>query len=234
MNKQTFAQKSIDFHSQLLPATKLPNSVDWILAYQNEDTLNTFRQFMQKFYNDNQKRYFLFGINPGRFGAGVTGVSFTDPILLENNLGIQNDFEKKHELSALFIHEMMTEFSSAEFFYQHFFITSVNPVGLIKDGKNYNYYDDAETLKTVEPFIIKTVEQQMEFGCHQEKAFCIGQGKNFKIFQKLNKKHKWFHEIEPLPHPRWVMQYRRKTKQVYFDEYVTKLSSVLKQGKVSI
>lgn len=227
MNKQTFAQKSFHFHSHLLPENQLPNSVDWILAYQNEETKNTFLQFMQKFYQDKQNRYFLFGINPGRFGAGVTGVSFTDPILLESKLGIQNKFEKKHELSALFIHEMIAEFPSVEFFYKHFFITSVNPVGLIKDGKNYNYYDDVETLNAVKPFIIETIEQQIEFGCYREKAFCIGQGKNFKIFQKLNKKHNWFNEIEPLPHPRWVMQYRRKTKQVYIDEYIQKLSSVL-------
>lgn len=231
MSRQTFAQKAIDFHYQLHPNIELPKSIDWILAYRNPETRQTFEKFMNLFYNDSKKRYFLFGINPGRFGAGVTGVSFTDPILLEQKLGIKHNFEKKHELSALFIHEMIAEFKSISFFYNHFFITSVNPVGLTKNGKNYNYYDDSETWNKIQPFIVNTMEQQIKLGCFTSKAFCIGQGKNFKIFQQLNKLHQWFDEIIPLPHPRWVMQYRRKTKQVYIDEYVLKLSSVLTQHK---
>ena len=59
--------------------------------------------FYQKYYTDSQPRNFMFGINPGRFGAGITGVPFTDPVRLETECGIQNDFPKKQELSAQFV-----------------------------------------------------------------------------------------------------------------------------------
>jgi len=55
----------------------------------------------------------------------------------------------------------------------------------------------------------------------------MGQGKNFKYLKQLNDKHGFFAEIQPLPHPRWVMQYRLKTKPIYIDEYVTKLTSAI-------
>ncbi len=39
-------------------------------------------------------RYLILGINPGRFGGGITGIPFTDPIRLQNICGIENDFQK--------------------------------------------------------------------------------------------------------------------------------------------
>ena len=50
------------------------------------------------------QRHLLLGINPGRFGGGVTGIPFTDPIRLQNVCGIENNFEKKQELSSVFIY----------------------------------------------------------------------------------------------------------------------------------
>ena len=227
MNK-TFAEKSIAFHTDLVPDISLPNNVEWIPSFENTETLNTFSQFMQKYYSDYKQRHFLFGINPGRFGAGITGVGFTDPILLEDKLGIPNSFQKKHELSALFIHEVIDAFPSPNHFYRHFYITSINPVGLLKDGKNYNYYDDKKTLKTVEPFIIKTINGQLQFGAHTDVAFSIGKGKNYNYFKNLNKKHNWFKKVIPLPHPRWVMQYRRKYKEEHVNTFTEQLLAVLK------
>ena len=231
MNK-TFAQQSIQFHKQLLPDFSLPNGVEWITAFEHEETLQSFSAFMNKYYADYNKRHFLFGINPGRFGAGVTGVAFTDPILLNEKLGIANQFEQKHELSALFIHEVIDQFPNPEAFYARFYITSVNPVGLLKNGINYNYYDDAETLKATEPFIIEKTEKQLRFGAHRDIAFSIGKGKNFKYFKQLNKRHKWFTEIVALPHPRWVMQYRRKNKQQHIDFYVEQLVQATEQQTI--
>lgn len=220
----TFSQKAITFHKQLNPTIKLKNGVSWIRAYENETTMQTFSVFMEKFYNDENERVFLFGINPGRFGAGVTGVAFTDPILLDEKLGIANDFERKHELSALFIHDVVEAYGGAENFFSKFYITSLNPVGLLKEKKNYNYYDDATTLDLVEPFIIDSINKQIQFGCNKTRAYSIGQGKNFKIFKKLNAQHKWFEEVLPLPHPRWVMQYRRKRKDEFVDAYIEALT----------
>lgn len=223
---KTFAQQSIAFHKNLIPNFTLPNNVEWITAFENEETISTFSVFMKKYYSDTNKRHFLFGINPGRFGAGITGVAFTDPILLDEKLSIPNQFEKKHELSALFIHEVIDKFASPDDFYSRFYITSVNPVGLLKNGKNYNYYDHKATLKTIEPFIIEKTEEQLQFGAYRDVAFSIGKGKNFTYLNQLNKQHNWFNRIVALPHPRWVMQYRRKNKSLHIEKYFQQLMSV--------
>lgn len=220
----TFGEQALIFHKDLKPSIKLPKGITWIDAYQNPETRTTFQVFLDKYYNDGQNRRYCFGINPGRFGAGVTGVPFTDPILLESTCGINNDFPKKQELSAIFIHEIIEALGGAEAFFSRFYITSLSPLGLLKDQKNYNYYDDALTLKRTTPFIINCITEQIKFGCDTERAYCLGQGKNFKIFQTLNEKYQWFGEIIPLPHPRWVMQYKRKRKNEFIDEYLQKLS----------
>jgi len=220
----TFAHQAYTFHESLKPKVRLPKGISWIDSYQNPTTLATFKQFLEKFYNDNNTRRYCFGINPGRFGAGVTGVAFTDPILLESSCGIKNDFPKKHELSAIFIHEIIDAFGGAQSFFSKFHITSMSPIGLLKENKNYNYYDDKLTLKRTKPFVIECINRQLEFGCDTDIAYCLGQGKNYKIFSELNLKHKWFQKIIPLPHPRWVMQYRRKRKTEFIDEYLQKLS----------
>jgi len=57
----------------------------------------------------------------------------------------------------------------------------------------------------------------------------MGQGKNYKYFSKLNEKHQFFDEIVPLPHPRWVMQYRRKRMEEFRDMFVEKLQEALER-----
>ena len=226
----TFSEQVLDFHNSLNPNWKLPKDFELIYPYGNEMTLDAMRQFYQKYYSDNQVRTFLFGINPGRFGAGVTGVPFTDPIRLEEVCGIQNDFKKRSELSSIFVYEFIEAFGGIETFNQHFYVSSICPLGFIKDGKNINYYDDKKLEKAVEKYIIQNFEEQLKFGCNRKIALCMGQGKNFKYFKKMNEKLKLFEKIIPLPHPRWVMQYRRKRKQEFIDQYI----SALEEGKSSI
>jgi len=219
----TFAKHILDFYSQLKPDWKIPKGIELIYPFDSAETQSSMHTFHSKYFNDNKKRYFLFGINPGRLGAGVTGVPFTDPVFLESICGIQNPFQKKNELSSIFIYEMINALGGPEKFYSQFFISSLCPLGFTKDGKNYNYYDDKKLYMAVEKHMVKAIDLQQSHLCKHEKAFSIGQGKNFKVFKALNDKHKWFEEVIPLPHPRWVMQYRRKTKAKSIDEYVLKL-----------
>lgn len=223
----TFGAQVTAFHVILRPDWKLPKGFELIYPFENAETIRVFKLFYEKYFGDNHKRYFLFGINPGRFGAGVTGVPFTDPKLLEKVCGIKNSFDKRMELSSMFIHEMIEVMGGPETFYRDFYITSICPLGFIKDGKNINYYDDPKLHKSVGQHIINNFEEQLSFGCNTEVAFCIGQGKNFKFLEGLNAKYKFFDNVIPLPHPRWVLQYRRKNKQEYLDEYINKLSQVL-------
>ena len=54
-------------------------------------------------------------------------------------------------------------------------------------------------------------------------CYCLGEGENYKYFSRINERHGFFKEIVPLPHPRWVMQYRRKKVKEYVELYVEKL-----------
>lgn len=219
-----FCDHILSFYAGLKPNWKLPKGVDLIYPFDSEVVQLMMKKYYEKFYNDDHERYFLFGINPGRLGAGMTGVPFTDPIHLEKYCGISNDIKKKHELSSIYIYEMMEAVGGIDYFHSKFYISSLCPLGFTKEGRNYNYYDSKELYAAVRPKMVKAIKQQISQYCNHEVAYSLGQGKNYKIFQELNENYKWFARIVPLPHPRWVMQYRRKTKDLYLDEYVRKLN----------
>ena len=181
--------------------------------------------FFRKYYNDDQPRRLLFGINPGRFGAGTTGINFTAPKQLKEYCSIDHSFKNQTELSAEFIYDVINAYGGPGKFYKDFFITSVCPLGFIKDGVNLNYYDDKDLLKQVNPFITDSIKKQLALGFKTDRCFCIGGDKNLKFFSLLNKEYQFFKEIIPLPHPRFIMQYRRKQKQDFIDEYLRALQS---------
>ena len=212
----TFSEQVLQFTLELKPNWVLPPEIELLFPYSAPETLGTMRSFYDKYYQDQKQRIFIFGINPGRFGAGITGVPFTDPIRLEENCFIPNSFKKRAELSSIFVYEFINAYGDPDSFYQKFYITSLCPLGFVKNGKNYNYYDDKKLEQAVEPHIIDNINQQLDFGGTKKIALCLGRGKNYKYFQQLNAKHQFFEEILPLPHPRWVMQYRRKK----MDEFV--------------
>lgn len=216
----TFAQKVLQFTLDLKPDWALPPEVELLFPYSAQETLETMNTFYDKYYNDHQERIFLFGINPGRFGAGITGVPFTDPIRLETDCHILNNFKKRAELSSIFVYEFVNAYGGPTKFYQNYYITSLCPLGFVKNGKNYNYYDDRALQNAVEPHIIENITKQLDFGGNSTVALCLGQGKNFAYFQKLNEKHSFFKKILPLPHPRWVMQYRRKKMQDFVQSFL--------------
>lgn len=218
-----FAQHILDFFAGLKNDWVLPENVDLIYPFDEERILHLLQVFYSKYFSDTQSRHFLFGINPGRFGAGQTGVPFTDPKHLEDPCGIPNDIDKKFELSSIFIYEMIDELGGVEAFYGRFYISSLCPLGFTKDGRNYNYYDSPELYEAVKPHMVQAIEYQISRFCIMDKAYSLGQGKNYKVFKELNEEYGWFSEIIPLPHPRWVMQYKRKHKAIYLKEYRSKL-----------
>ncbi len=219
-----FAERTLNFYKQLRIDIPLPESIEVLNPYNSPETLVACENFYRKFYSDNRKRRLILGINPGRYGAGVTGIPFTDPIQLEKACGIANSFEKKPELSSQFIYRLIENMGGAEPFYKHYYIGAVSPLGFVKNGKNFNYYDDKKLERSLKPFIVKSLVQQVALGTGTEKCYCLGNGKNFAYLQRLNAELKLFGEIVPLPHPRWVMQYRRKQLEHYLDEISRKLS----------
>lgn len=221
----TIADRINQFNVSLSIASELPQGVELMNPYSDEEAYRLSALFYSKFFSDNNPRIGVFGINPGRFGAGVTGVPFTDPVKMEKDCGIPNHFEKRGELSSDFVYRMIDEVGGPQKFYSKYFLTAICPLGFVKDGKNMNYYDSAALLEATEPFIIDTLRQQLDIGLDREKAYCLGQGKNMKYFEKINRKHQFFKEIIPLAHPRYIMQYKRKQLVDYLDQYRTVLKS---------
>jgi hypothetical protein len=215
----------LSFLKNLRITAKLPKGIEVLYPYDNPQTFEICKQFYHKYYSDSHQRTLMLGINPGRFGSGTTGVSFTDPLKLEKYCGIKNDFPKKPELSADFIYAMILKYGGLESFYSRYFISSVCPLGFTFNDNNINYYDIPKLQQAVTPFIIKSINDLILMGMSREKCFCIGGDKNLKVLSKLNEEHKWFKEIVPLPHPRFIMQYRRKKMNEYVDLYLSLLSS---------
>ena len=213
------AESIINFYRSLKPP-RLPKGIDILFPQKNKEVMQIVETFFYKFYNDTNPRHLIFGINPGRFGAGTTGINFTAPKQLKEICGIGHSFKSQTELSAEFIYESIQAYGGVNNFYENYFITSVSPLGFITNGLNLNYYDDKKLQDAVTPFIISSIQKQIALGFKTDFCICIGGDKNLKFFSALNKEYKFFDEIVPLPHPRFIMQYRRKHKENYIQQYL--------------
>ena len=214
----------LDFYKELDAPSFLPSGVEVMDPYHSDEVQEYLRSFYTKFYNDLHPRIMLVGINPGRFGGGLTGIPFTDPVNLQEVCGVPNELDKRHELSSKFIYEMIASLGGVEKFYQKIYITAASPLGFVMSGRNLNYYDIPELAERWKPFISKTLKLQSEFCQNRTICYSLGQGKNFKFLLKLNEEFQIFEKIESLPHPRWIMQYRLKRK----DEFISMYEEALK------
>jgi|YelNatPaOPRAMG01_1025707.scaffolds.fasta_scaffold00178_14 hypothetical protein len=229
------SENIIRFNRQLHIPHSLPKNIMAFNPFKNDaNALRAMEQFYRKFYNDNFQRIFMIGINPGRFGAAVTGIPFTDSKRLIANCGI--DFKGKitHEPSSVFVYEVIEAFGGVENFYKHFYINSIVPLGFAKLSSNnkwlnYNYYDDIDLKNTLKPFIVQSIRKQLKFGLHTHTVFCLGSGKNYDYLNQLNEQYRFFQKIIPLEHPRFIMQYKHSEKQVYVEKYSTLLQQVVKE-----
>ncbi|HCW08051.1 MAG TPA: DUF4918 domain-containing protein [Cytophagales bacterium] len=217
------AEQILSFFKKLKITAPLPKGVEVLNPYRNKETFSLCEKFYTRFYNDTHSRKVILGINPGRLGAGLTGVPFTDPTKLEM-LGIPNAMPKVRELSSEFIYTFIDKFGGPEKFYKQFYFSSVSPLGFVSDGKNLNYYDQKELARALENFIVKSLKEQLSWGFDRNICFCLGEGENYKFIQKLNERHLFFERVVPLPHPRFIMQYKRKKVNEYIDKYLTELT----------
>lgn len=223
---QTTADRILSFYSSLTISSNLPEGVEVMNPYKDKLTFQLCSDFYRKYYSDNHSRTMLLGINPGRFGGGITGIPFTDPVKLEKICGIPNNLPRKTELSADFIYRMIDVYGGPQKFYSHFYIGAISPLGFTKDGRNLNYYDIKELGTAVYPFIISSLKSQISLGMNKEICFCLGEGQNFKFLTALNRDLSLFRNVIPLSHPRYIMQYKRKRINEYVDDYVEKLLKV--------
>ena len=161
----------------------------------------------------------------------MTGLSFTDPVILREVCGIQNTLGTKRELSAEYVWSVIADYGGAERFFGDFFLTALCPLGFVQQKEaseiNYNFYDDKALFQAVKPFMVETMRGQIAMGLRQDVAICFGTGKLHSAFEAINKEYGFFERILPLEHPRFIMQYRRKELEAYRRKYLDVLKEAL-------
>lgn len=223
---KNFGERVVKFNSNLQYDGNLPEGFRVMNPFlDNPETMDVMKQFYNKYYNDNNQRRFIIGINPGRHGAGTTGVPFTDTKRLSAICGIEMKSAYTHEVSSVFVYDMIEQYGGADRFFSDFYINSPFPLAIIRKQKNgnwtnANYYDDKALFEMVEGYMLESLQKHIDLGLDCSEVFVWGK-KNADFINKLNKKGKFFDRITVLEHPRYIQQYKSKEKQLYIDKYLT-------------
>ncbi len=220
MKTPVFGEKLQSWYASLSLPHEPTEGIETLNPYTSSTVMTCIHQFCERYYNDSHARVGVFGINPGRFGAGLTGLSFTDPVALRDECGIDNDLGFRKELSSDFVFRAIQAFGGVESFFQSFFLSAVCPLGFVRADVNINFYDTPSLRKAVHDFIIRTMKQQCEFPLRRDYAICLGRGSLAKYFIAINSEHNFFERIVVLDHPRFIMQYRRSRLEEYLQQYV--------------
>ena len=224
----TFADNAIEFNKKLeYTGGRLPPGIRIMNPFREFDhTIQLTETFYRKYYHDHQSRNIILGINPGRFGAGLTGIPFTDPKRLISDCQIDYPDKIAHEPSSVFVYEMIHAYGGVPAFYKDFYINSLCPLGFTSTDqkgrvKNYNYYDSPALIKATTHFMVDAMTKLINLGIRTEICFCFGIGKNFNMLCKLNEAHHFFKKIIALEHPRFIMQYKNSSKHLYIEKYLS-------------
>ncbi|WP_020619266.1 uracil-DNA glycosylase family protein [Paenibacillus daejeonensis] len=176
-------ERIIDLHLNFLESLQERQDIMGRMEQEKISVLNGFtqqaatvREFYRRFYGMSTKpRIVLCGINPGRNGAGKTGVPFLDFLSLSKMLpGISS---KDRESSAQFIYEVIQTIGRERFF-NHVYLTNISWFGFVQKAdrttKNLNYYGlpaieqkvfttgFLEEMEIVQPRIILPLSQEVE------------------------------------------------------------------------
>lgn len=95
-------------------------------------------QFWKTYYGPHIPRVVICGINPGRHGAGKTGIPFLDYQSLAKL--IPNTHRADSERTADFFYRVVSRLG-ADLFFRTFYVTNISSVGFVRDGRNLNFYD---------------------------------------------------------------------------------------------
>lgn len=214
----TFGARAYRFYLQLA-RPKVPRGVKVMNPYQDKRVQGYLRAFLDRYFDDDLPRTLVFGINPGRLGAGITGVTFTDPVALADFCGVPNHMKRVREPSSVFIYDFIHAMGGPAAFYRSFFLSALCPLGFTRGDVNLNYYDDPRLARAVTPFIVRSIEKHIGFGGRPDAVIIIGAGTNLRFFEALNDKHQFFRRVLSVEHPRFIQQYRYKTRDQYLLKY---------------
>lgn len=232
--KMTFAEQILNFNDELARKSfKLPPGYKIINPFngdQKENVRKVTTAFYQKYYNDTNTRRLILGSSPARRGSAVTGVPFEDAEHLQSETGIYIERFYINRSSSKFIYDVIREYGGRKQFYSDFYMNFICPVGIVRTNSadhevNCNYYESKMLRKALYPFIVSAIRNQLCFGLDTSVCYCIGSGENYKFLSEVNKEQNFFNTIIPLEHPRFIMQYNAKRKDIFIEKYIRELRS---------
>lgn len=216
-------QLHVDFYANL----KSNPEVGAILERKGITVLDGFnknidivRRYYQTVYSNEANRIVLCGINPGKNGAGKTGIPFLDYKSVSHLFSGIGRYDR--EQSAQFILSIINEIGS-DSFYRSVYMTNISWFGFTKDGKNLNYYDLPAPLPTtftdsfieemdiVKPKVIVPLSKEVE-----------------QTLKQMIKSGRLRYPLaERLPHPYYCSIGKRAIK--YRQIYVKKITSLIEK-----
>lgn len=228
----TFSKKVLQFNDKFLRRTiDLPTGykvINPFIGDQKKQVKKVTTAFYQKYYNDTNIRRLILGSSPSRRGSAVTGVPFEDAKHLQNETGIFIEDFYVNLSSSGFLYDVMREYGGCEKFYTDFYMNFVCPLGIVRTNSkgnevNCNYYENKKLQNSLYSFIIDAIRIQIGFGIDTSVCYCIGSGENYSFLSKINDKFTFFNTIIPLEHPRYIMQYNSKDKDIFVEKYIKAL-----------
>lgn len=225
----TIDKKILEFYKKLSKTSlNIPEGFKIINPYNNSSVKEITTKFYNKFYNDNKKRRMILGSSPARRGTAVTGVPYEDAVHLQKETGIFIDNFYVNKSSSNFLYDVIDLYGGCENFYKDFYMNFVCPLGIVRltqtgSEVNCNYYEYKNLKNSLYEFMVNSIKEQLTFNIDTSVCYCIGSGENYKFLLEINEKYKFFENIIPLEHPRFIMQYNSKNKDVYLDKYMNAL-----------
>jgi len=224
-----FGSRVASFLTSLRFDVPLPGGFAVLDPYRDGAVVDVVHQFCARYYTGNHLRLPIWGINPGRFGAGVTGLSFTDPYALRHDLGLVTSIDGRREPSADYVYRVIGAYGGPTAFYHDVYMSALSPLGFIKDGVNINFYDDPTLMRDIVPFVVDCMRRQTAMGLRDDVCIVLGSGKLKAFMERYIRPVIPYATIHYLEHPRFIMQYRRTTMQDYLDRYVGVIRSGVEQ-----
>lgn len=174
-------------------------------------------------------RSLILGSNPARRATAVTGIPFEDATHLKLETGISIDNFYINKSSSNFLYDVIKEYGGCNKFYNNFYMNFVFPLGIEKinsnnSKSNCNYYEIKQFETKLYDYIIESIKTILKFNIDTSICYCIGSGKNYEFLLKINKEYNFFKKIIPLEHPRFIMQYNSKNKDLYLKKYLDALT----------
>jgi len=226
--ERSFAERVLQFNKGLKYTGILPEGIRIMNPFMKPEVIAINETFYRKYYGDPNPRKLLLGINPGRLGAGATGIPFTDTKRLEKACHIKLVTFHTHEPSSVFVYKVIEAYGGPKRFYGDFFINSTSPLGLLtRNGKghwvNCNYYDFPELYASIRPFILDNLNALIGLGIDTSICYVLGK-KNARFMEEINREEKLFGNLVVFDHPRYIVQYRSRQIDRYVADYIRLLS----------